>query len=173
MKTLGLVGWSGAGKTTLLIKLLPILAQRGMSVSTMKHAHHAFDIDKEGKDSYLHRQAGAKEVLIASKKRWALMHEYEEEEEETTAQHLLRKMSPVDLVLIEGFKSESHPKLEVHRRELGKPLLADKDPNIIAIITDQPFLPSNRPILSLEKLQEIADFVCDFCADRTGVSWHN
>jgi molybdopterin-guanine dinucleotide biosynthesis protein B len=115
MRVIGFSGWSGAGKTTLIVKLIPVLLARGLSVSTLKHAHHAFDVDRPGKDSYLHREAGASEVLIASANRWALMHELRGEPEPNLAQ-LLARMSPVDLVLVEGFKRDAHVKIEVHSR---------------------------------------------------------
>src|SRR5690242_4506755 len=114
MRIFGLAGWSGSGKTTLMAALLPELVSRGLTVSTVKHAHHAFDIDQPGKDSWRHRQAGAREVMIASNRRWALMHELRDEPE-PTLDELLRRLSPVDLVLVEGYKGHSHPKLEVYR----------------------------------------------------------
>src|ERR671939_1793691 len=114
MRVIGLAGWSGAGKTTLLVKLIPALRRRGLTVSTLKHAHHGFDIDQPGKDSYEHRQAGATEVLIASGRRWALVHELRGDAEPTLPD-LLRHLSPVDLVIVEGFKAYAHPKVEVHR----------------------------------------------------------
>ena len=112
MKILGLGGWSGAGKTTLLSRLIPELIRRGVSVSTMKHAHHGFDVDQPGKDSYVHRQAGATEVVVASEKRWALMHEVRDAQEPSAAE-LAKRMNPVDLLLVEGFKREAHDKLEI------------------------------------------------------------
>ena len=118
MQILGLAGWSGSGKTTLLTALLPLLTARGLRVSTVKHAHHGFDLDQPGKDSWRHREAGAHEVMIASSRRWALLHENEGEEPSLAA--LLARLSPVDLVLVEGFKSYPHPKLEVHRPALGR-----------------------------------------------------
>src|SRR5579871_2389003 len=126
MRVIGLAGWSGAGKTTLLRKLIPVLGRRGLQVSTLKHAHHGFDIDQPGKDSWEHRQAGATEVLIASANRWALMHELRGQAEPDLAS-LLARLSPVDLVLVEGFKRGPQPKIEVHRAAVGKPLLHDQD----------------------------------------------
>jgi len=123
MRIIGLAGWSGSGKTTLIARLLPELVRRGLRVSTMKHAHHGFDVDQPGKDSYRHREAGATEVLVASDKRWALMHELRGDEEPTAAQFMAH-MTPVDLLIVEGFKREGHDKIEIHRRETGKPLLA-------------------------------------------------
>ncbi len=120
MRIIGLAGWSGSGKTTLITKVLPVLIARGNTVSTLKHAHHGFDLDKPGKDSFMHRVAGASEVLISSAKRWAVLHELRDEGE-WDMEALLTKISPVDLVLVEGFKRESFPKVEVYRAENGKP----------------------------------------------------
>lgn len=135
MKVIGLAGWSGAGKTTLLTKLVPELAGRGLAVSTIKHAHHAFDVDKPGKDSWMHRQAGAREVLVSSANRFALMHELRGEPEWTLTQ-LLAKLSPCDLVIVEGFKRSGHPKIEVHRAGNGKPFLWPGDRDIHGIASD-------------------------------------
>jgi len=154
-RVIGLSGWSGAGKTTLIVRLIPILRQRGFTVSTVKHAHHAFDIDQPGKDSYEHRLAGAQEVLVASASRWALMHEIREAAEPSLAE-LLAHLSAVDLVLIEGFKRDSHPKIEVHRAATGKPYLYPDDPFIRAVATDQPE-PLPLPCLSLDDVEAIAD----------------
>src|SRR5262244_2021489 len=119
MRILGLAGWSGSGKTTLLTGLIPALTTRGFSVSTIKHAHHEFDIDRPGKDSWRHRQAGAREVMVASSRRWALMHELRDKPE-PPLEELVAKMSPADLLLVEGWKQHPHPKLEVYRPSLGK-----------------------------------------------------
>lgn len=135
MKVIGLAGWSGAGKTTLLAGVIPLLVRRGLRVSTLKHAHHAFDIDRPGKDSYEHRAAGATEVLVASGRRWALMHELRGEEEPGLAA-LLRHLSPVDLVIVEGFKRETHPKVEVHRAANGKPWLHAELAGVVGVIAD-------------------------------------
>ena len=137
MRIIGFAGWSGAGKTTLIVKLIPALIARGLSVSTLKHAHHNFDVDKPGKDSYEHRMAGATEVLVASDQRFALMHELRGATEPSLAE-LLGKLAPVDLVLVEGFKRDSHMKLEVYRAANGKPLLYPDDPHIKAIVSDLP-----------------------------------
>ncbi|MEI6984780.1 MAG: molybdopterin-guanine dinucleotide biosynthesis protein B [Rhodospirillaceae bacterium] len=137
MKLFGLAGWSGSGKTTLLTSLIPLLIGRGLAVSTVKHAHHGFDIDQPGKDSHRHRAAGACEVLIGSSRRWALIHEIRDRPEPTLAE-LLARLSPVDLVIVEGFKRDPHPKLEVWRAANGKPLLCLGDPAIIAVASDQP-----------------------------------
>ena len=135
MRVIGLAGWSGAGKTTLLRRLIPALTARGFQVSTLKHAHHKFDVDKPGKDSWEHRAAGAKEVLVASALRWALMHELREEAEPALPA-LLTRLSPVDLVLVVGFKRDSHPKIEIYRSANAKPPLHPDDPSIIAIASD-------------------------------------
>ncbi len=156
----GLAGWSGSGKTTLLTALLPVLIGRGLTVSTIKHAHHEFDIDKPGKDSYRHREAGATEVLIASAKRWALMHELRDAVE-PDLEGLLARLAPVDLVLIEGFKGHPHPKLEIHRPSVGKPLLAPDDADIIAIASDAALDYPGLPLFSLDDLGGIADLVIE------------
>ena len=135
MRMIGLAGWSGAGKTTLLRRLIPVLTEAGLRVSTVKHAHHAFDIDQPGKDSWVHREAGAAEVLIASANRWALMHELRGAAEPDLPE-LLSRLSPVDLVLVEGFKRGRHPKIEVHRSANGKPFLHPWDGSIVAVATD-------------------------------------
>ena len=132
MRIIGLAGWSGSGKTTLITKLIPRLIARGFSVSTLKHAHHGFDLDQPGKDSFIHRAAGATEVIITSAKRWAILHELREQPEWDLAD-LLGKLSPVDLVLVEGFKRDAFPKLEIHRVANGKPLIQPDDPHIVAI----------------------------------------
>ena len=160
MRLIGLAGWSGSGKTTLLAKLLPVLIARGRSVSTLKHAHHEFDIDKPGKDSHTHRLAGAKEVLISSARRWALMHELRDEPEHSLRE-LLPRLSPVDLVIVEGYKSQSHPKLEVHRAAVGKPLLYPSDPNIVAIASDVRPANLQMPFADLDDIEGIADLVDD------------
>ena len=137
MNVIGIAGWSGAGKTTLLTRVIPRLVARGLRVSTIKHAHHEFDVDRPGKDSHTHRMAGATEVLVSSANRFALMHELRGAPELSLGA-LLAKLSAVDLVLVEGFKREAHPKLEVYRAVVGKPLLAPDDPNIVAIASDGP-----------------------------------
>lgn len=137
MRIIGLAGWSGAGKTTLIVKLIPALKAKGLSVSTLKHAHHQFDIDKPGKDSFRHREAGAQEVLIASASRFALLHELNGAPEPSLAS-LIGKFEAVDLLLVEGFRAEPHAKLEVHRAENAKPFLFPDDPHIKALATDAP-----------------------------------
>ncbi len=158
MKIFGLVGWSGSGKTTLVAKLLPELIGRGYSVSTMKHTHHNFDIDRKGKDSYEHRVAGATEVLITGTKRWAMLHE-NRDAPEPGIEDLLARMENVDLVLIEGFKSHGHQKMEVHRPEVGKPLLCTDDPTIVAVASDAELKNVTLPVIDLEDVKAIADFI--------------
>jgi len=157
MHIFGLAGWSGSGKTTLLTRLIPELTGRGVTVSTIKHAHHEFDIDKPGKDSWLHRQAGASEVMVASARRFALMHELREAPE-PTLEELISRMMPVDLLLVEGYKREPHPKLEVHRPAVGKPFLYPDDPHIVAVASDAA-LAVPLPVLPLDDAAAIADFI--------------
>jgi molybdopterin-guanine dinucleotide biosynthesis protein B len=161
MHIFGIAGWSGSGKTTLIKALLPILIGRGLTVSTLKHAHHSFDIDQPGKDSYEHRKAGAAEVMIASANRWALMHELDGAPEPSLAE-LIRRMSPVDLLLVEGFKWEAHDKLEVHRPGVGKPLLQPDDPYIVAVASDTR-LALPVPVLDINDGNGIADFIMRRC----------
>lgn len=155
MRIIGLAGWSGAGKTTLIARLIPVLAGRGLRVSTIKHAHHRFDIDHPGKDSYAHRMAGATEVLVSSASRFALVHELRDEAE-WDLPDLLGKLAPVDLVLIEGFKRDPHPKIEVFRAANGKPPLHGEDPHIVAIATDSPFPDVSLPQVHLDDSAAIA-----------------
>ncbi len=158
MKIFGIIGWSGAGKTTLLIKLIPEFVSRGLRVSTIKHTHHHFDIDKPGKDSYRHREAGATEVLVASSKRWALMHELGDQGE-PDMDRLISHMSPADLLLVEGFKHHPHPKLEVHRPINGKPLIYTKDSTVEAVASDVALESVDLPVLNLADVSAIADFI--------------
>ena len=158
MRVIGLAGYSGAGKTTLIKKLLPHLSARGVTVSTVKHAHHRFDIDHPGKDSYAHREAGAKEVLIVSGERFALMHELRGAAE-PPLERLLSLMTPVDFVLVEGFKSEAYPKIEIHRSENGKDFLYPADDKILAVATDHPAAVHDRISLDLADIGAIADFI--------------
>lgn len=155
-RIIGLAGWSGSGKTTLITKVIPRLAARGLRVSTLKHAHHGFDLDTPGKDSFMHRAAGATEVIISSAKRWAILHELREEQE-WNLPDLLRKMSPVDLVLVEGFKRDRFPKLEIHRVENGKPLLHPEDPHIVAIACDSPLPGARLPHVDLNDIDAVVD----------------
>ncbi|USG62379.1 molybdopterin-guanine dinucleotide biosynthesis protein B [Sneathiella marina] len=158
MNILGISGWSGNGKTTLLTRLIPALIQRGHTVSTIKHAHHKFDIDRPGKDSFRHREAGAHEVLISSANRWALMHE-NLDEGEAHLEQLIEKMVPVDLLLIEGFKTEDFPKIEVWREESGTTPRMGLDGTIIAIACPNGELEASIPVLNLNDENEIADFI--------------
>ncbi|MGH6931760.1 MAG: molybdopterin-guanine dinucleotide biosynthesis protein B [Dongiaceae bacterium] len=169
MKIFGLAGWSASGKTTLVTRLLPVLVGRGLAVSTMKHAHHGFDVDQPGKDSYAHRCAGAAEVLVASANRWALMHEHRGASEPTAAE-LARHMSPVDLLLIEGFKREAHPKLEIHRATNGKPLLYPDDRHIVAVACDVALPDCPLPVLSIDDIAAIADFIIAHCGLAPGTT---
>ncbi len=154
-RIIGLAGWSGSGKTTLVTKVIPVLVKRGLKVATVKHAHHDFDTDQPGKDSWLHRQAGASEVAIVSSRRWALVHELGDEPEPPLAA-VLAKLSAVDLVIVEGFKRHAHPKLEVYRAEVGKPLLHPDDDCIVAIATDAPLPDAQVPVLNLDDIDRIA-----------------
>jgi molybdopterin-guanine dinucleotide biosynthesis protein B len=158
MRIIGLAGWSGSGKTTLITKLIPCLLARGLRVSTLKHAHHGFDLDKPGKDSFVHRVAGATEVIISSAKRWAILHELREEPEWDMAD-LIAKMSPVDLVLVEGFKRDAFPKLEIHRAANGKPLLHPEDPHIAAVACDTALPDVKIPVVDLNNVDAIADLL--------------
>jgi molybdopterin-guanine dinucleotide biosynthesis protein B len=160
MRIIGLAGWSGAGKTTLLAKIIPLLVARGLKVSTIKHAHHNFDIDHPGKDSWTHRQAGASEVLIASERRFALMHELRGAPE-LTLPELLTKLSPVDLVIVEGFKTTTPRKIEVHRVGNRKPLLYPADPAIVGIATDGP-MEKGLPTVHLDDIAGVAAMVRKF-----------
>ena len=157
----GVTGWKNSGKTTLVTRLVAEFGRRGLRVSTVKHAHHSFDIDVPGTDSFRHREAGAGEVLIVSKSRWALMHEFRGEPEPPLAE-VLSRLSPCDLVLIEGYKREPHPKIEVRRKlgAPGKPLAAD-DPTILAIAADFPTPADGRPMFHLDEISVIADFVAE------------
>jgi molybdopterin-guanine dinucleotide biosynthesis adapter protein len=162
MRMIGLAGWSGSGKTTLVARLLPELTRRGYRISTMKHAHHEFDVDQPGKDSYRHRAAGASEVLVASAKRWALMHEHRGGEEPTAAE-LMAHMTPVDLLIVEGFKREDHDKIEIHRRETGKPLLYPQDSRIVAVLSDEPLAGCRLPVIDIDDIVAVADFMVAHC----------
>jgi molybdopterin-guanine dinucleotide biosynthesis protein B len=157
MRIIGIAGWSGAGKTTLLTKLIPLLVGRGLTVSTIKHAHHNFDVDQPGKDSHTHRLAGATEVLVASARRYALVHELRGAAEPALPD-LLEKLAPVDLVLVEGYKRERHPKLEVHRAEVGKPFLYPDDPAIVAVASDV-VVQAPVPSVALDDVAAIADIL--------------
>jgi molybdopterin-guanine dinucleotide biosynthesis adapter protein len=159
MRILGIAG-------SLIAKLIPELTRRGIRVSTLKHAHHEFDIDTPGKDSYVHRAAGATEVMVASGKRWALMHELRDAVEPDVAE-LVRHMSPVDLLLIEGFKREPHDKVEIFRSANAKPLLSENDPTYVAILSDGLVPKSKLPVIDLNDTSAIADFVVAHCCLAT------
>lgn len=161
----GIAGYSGSGKTTLLVKVLPLLVARGLTVSTVKQANENFDVDKPGKDSYEHRAAGAGEVMVVSARRWALMHEYRNEAEFSMEQ-LLARLAPVDLVLIEGFRDWPHPRIEVHRPALGRPLLCNDDPKVVAVACDVALDGLPVPRLDLNDAAAVAEFVLD----QTGVA---
>jgi len=158
MRVIGIAGWSGAGKTTLLAKLIPRLTARGVRVSTIKHAHHAFDVDQPGKDSHTHRMAGATEVLVSSANRWALVHELRGTAEPTLPE-LLAKLAPADLVIVEGFKHGAHPKLEIYRAAVGKPPLHPDDPHIVGVASDAPVPGARVPVVSLEDVDAVADLM--------------
>ena len=158
MRIIGLAGWSGSGKTTLITKLIPRLLARGVRVSTLKHAHHGFDLDTPGKDSFMHRAAGATEVIISSAKRFAILHELREEPE-WDLRDLVGKMSAVDLVLVEGFKRDAFPKLEIHRAANGKPLIAPEDPHIVVIACDTALPGATVPVVDLNNIEAIADLL--------------
>ena len=158
MRIIGLAGWSGSGKTTLITKLIPLLVARRLRVSTLKHAHHGFDLDQPGKDSFFHRAAGATEVIISSARRWAILHELREEPEWDLAA-LVKKISPVDLVLVEGFKRDKFPKLEIHRIANGKPLLHTEDPHIVAVASDSAVPAARVPVIDLNDIELIADLL--------------
>ena len=159
-KVIGLAGWSGAGKTTLLVKLIPVLKARGVSVSTIKHAHHDFDVDKPGKDSHRHREAGADEVLVASARRWALMHEVRGAGDEPPALlDLLERLSPVDLVIVEGFRRGALAKLEVHQVANAKPFLYPNDLDVVALASDAPPPFGALPRVHLDDMDGIAELV--------------
>lgn len=158
MRIIGLAGFSGSGKTTLLTKAIPRLVARGLKVSTLKHAHHDFQIDQPGKDSHSHRLAGATEVLVGSARRWALVHELRAEAEPALPA-LLNRLSPVDLVIIEGYKGEPHPKLEVHRAVVGMPLIAPNDPAVVAIASDVPLPAAKVPVVDLDDIDRIVDIL--------------
>ncbi|MEP1587721.1 MAG: molybdopterin-guanine dinucleotide biosynthesis protein B [Tateyamaria sp.] len=157
MRVYGVVGWKNAGKTGLMERLVTEITGRGLSVSTVKHAHHSFDVDHPGKDSFRHRAAGATEVLLASRNRFALMHEMRGDAE-PALDVLLTKLAPVDLILVEGYKRDAHPKIEAHRAETGNPLIAPDDPTIRAIASDVS-LSVDRPVFDLDDTRAIANFI--------------
>jgi molybdopterin-guanine dinucleotide biosynthesis adapter protein len=164
-KVFGITGWKNCGKTTLVVALVDEFVRRGLRVSTVKHAHHAFDIDVPGKDSFRHRAAGATEVAVASGARWALMRELRGEPEPALGE-ILARMSPCDLILVEGFKRDTHPKIEVVRRPCPDAPIADSDMSVLAIATDDPARFPNRRTLRLDDVPGIADFILDICGSR-------
>src|SRR5215470_10889318 len=159
MKVIGIAGYSGSGKTTLIERVIPLLAAGGLRVSLIKHAHHEFDVDLPGKDSYRHRHAGCTEVLVSSSRRWALMHELRGAAE-PGLQDQLRRLSPCDLVIVEGYKSEPIAKIEIHRRDSGTPLLYPQDRHVVAVATDEP-LDTKLPQLGLDDVEGIARFILE------------
>jgi molybdopterin-guanine dinucleotide biosynthesis adapter protein len=161
MRIIGLAGWSGSGKTTLITKVIPRLLARGVTVSTLKHAHHGFDLDQPGKDSFFHRAAGATEVIISSAKRFAILHELREETE-WDLPNLVGKMSAVDLVLVEGYKRDAFPKLEIHRTANGKPLIHPEDKYIVAIASDIVLPAAKVPVVDLDDIEAIADLLLKY-----------
>lgn len=171
MRVIGFAGWSGAGKTTLLARLIPALTARGLSVSTVKHAHHEFDVDTPGKDSHTHRMVGAREVLVASARRWALMHELRGAAEPELPE-LLAHLAPVDLVLVEGYKRDHHPKIEIYRASVGKPPLHPDDPHIAGIASDAPLPGAPLPVMALDDTAAIADFVIAHAAPVEAIRWN-
>jgi molybdopterin-guanine dinucleotide biosynthesis protein B len=160
MKTFGFAGWSGSGKTTLIEKLIPLFVKRGLRVSLIKHAHHSFDVDHPGKDSYRHRHAGAAEVLVTSSRRWVLMHELRGGKEPSFEEQIAH-LSPCDLLIIEGFKYAPIPKLEVWRAESGEALLHPNDPHVVAVASDAK-LETRLPLLDLNAHQAIAEFILGY-----------
>ena len=162
MRIIGLAGWSGSGKTTLITKAIPRLIARGVRVSTIKHAHHGFDLDTPGKDSFMHRAAGATEVVISSANRWAILHELRGAPEWNLAD-LLAKLSDVDLILVEGFKRDRLiPKLEIHRIANGKPLLHPDDPSIAAIACDSTLPAAQVPVVDLNDIEAVVDVLLKY-----------
>ena len=157
MKTFGFAGWSGSGKTTLIEKLIPLFVKRGLSVSLIKHAHHSFDVDVPGKDSYRHRHAGATQVLVTSSRRWVLMHELRGEKE-PSFEDQVKHLAPCDLLIVEGFKFAPIPKLEVYRAQAGEGLLHPKDPHIVALASDVK-VETRLPLLDLNDANTIAAFI--------------
>ena len=170
MRVIGLSGWSGAGKTTLLDRLIPALIARGLRISTLKHAHHEFDIDRPETDSWRLRQAGAREVLTVAPERWALQRELSGEPEPPLPT-LLGRMAQVDVVLIEGFKRAAHPKIEIHRLANGKPPLHPDDPTIVAVVSDAAFPGLTLPLLHLDDITGVADIVQSCARPMDGIDW--
>jgi molybdopterin-guanine dinucleotide biosynthesis adapter protein len=170
MQVIGFAGWSGVGKTTLLCRVIPLLVARELRVSTVKHAHHRFDVDRPGKDSWEHRQAGATEVLVASDARWALMHELRGAQQ-PNLRTLLARMTEVDVVLVEGFKRDRHPKIEVFRAGAGREPLHPGDPSIVAIASDTPFPDARVPVLDLDDAAAIAEAALAHSVALERIAW--
>lgn len=163
-RIIGVAGWKNSGKTRLVERLVGTLSARGYSVATVKHAHHSFDIDHEGTDSFRHRAAGAGEVAIVSGRRWALVHEIGEEEDEPGLDEILARLSPCDIVIVEGYKREGHQKIEVRRRDARDTApLAPDDPTIVAIASDHPLQNEGQPVFDLDDIGKIADFIEKAC----------
>lgn len=162
MKLFGVIGWQGSGKTTLIAHLLPWLLGHGLSVSTIKRAHHHFNIDQPGKDTFANCSAGASEVLISSCNRWALLHE-NRGETEPRLEDLVALMTPVDLVIVEGFKRHAHPRLEVHRPSIGRPLICSDDRGIVAVASDKKLTGCSVPVLDLNDVHAVASFIVRYC----------
>ncbi len=163
MRIFGIAGWRRSGKTELMTRLLPVLAARGLRVSAVKEARHDFDIDQPGKDSFLHRMAGASEVMLASSARWALMQERRDRDADPRLAEILDRMTPADLALVEGFRHESHPKIEVHRASNGKPLLAPDDATIVAVASDTALPGLGVPVLGIDDTAAIAALIVERC----------
>lgn len=162
-KIFGITGWKNAGKTTLTERLVTELCRRGFSISTIKHAHHSFDIDQQGTDSHRHREAGACEVAIVSYNRWALMHELRDDAE-PSLDEIVHRMTPCDLIIVEGYKSENHPKIEVRRKASPTQIALDAEQfSIVGIASDEPLKASTVPVLDLNDIASIADFVEKYC----------
>ena len=170
MRVIGVAGWSGAGKTTLITRVIPVLMRRGLKVATVKHAHHEFDIDRPGKDSWLHREAGASEVAIVSSRRWAIVHELRAEAEPSLPE-IMAKLAPVDLVIVEGFKRQAYPKLEVLRADTGKPPLYPDDNCVVAIASDVPLPQAPLPVVMLDDVEMIADILLAEALPRERIAW--
>jgi len=168
-RIIGLAGWSGAGKTTLMVKLLPCLIGGGLAVSTLKHAHHRFDVDVPGKDSWEHRKAGAQQVMVASGARWALMTELRTAREPTLPE-LVARMDPADLIIVEGYKRDAHPKIEVHRAANGKPWMRPDMPGIVAVAADVP-PPYDLPQAHLDDIGAIAALVMAHALPLESIAW--
>jgi molybdopterin-guanine dinucleotide biosynthesis protein B len=162
MHVIGFAGWSGSGKTTLLTAVMPLLRAQGLRLSTVKHAHHGFDMDRPGKDSFRHREAGAREVLVVGGSRWALLHEARPEAAEPTLEALLARLAPVDLVLVEGFKTYPYPKIEVFRAALGKPPIWPGQADIVAVASDAPPAGCDREWLPLNEPLAVAGWIRHF-----------